>query len=195
MAKTIASELVTLQQVNANTNLISSILSVPNDIFATVFIDFAPLTTNAPSLGTEFRIELSQQATGNSTWRAVPGGTFRTGTTAATTFTTGTEAAGSTVIETNPTPAWNVNDVIFFKNATLALGEWARVANIVTNVSVDIVDGITNSQNAAPVFDKAEQFIAVVDMTSATRLRVACANNLHTNSYNIAVRVAAITGR
>ena len=105
------------------------------------------------------------------------------------------EAAGATRIETGATLPTK-GDIVFFKNATIAKSEWAKV--IATDATggaeyFDILDGLTHVQPAITLFNKAEQFVLTLSVRGATRLRVVANNNNGSTNQNIVWRCAVIT--
>jgi len=194
--KTIQSELVPITAIAANAQAISSVLDVTGFKNMAVFIDHArDVTTAFVVAGTEYRIQVSENAAGNDNWRTITSVVCDI-TAASDIAMDGDEVVGSTVIECGATlPA--VNDIVFFKNATIANSEWARVVAIVTtggSESFTLSDGLTKAQVAlAHMYNKAEQFVITFDVTTFTRMRVIINNNNGSTNQNIVSRVACIT--
>ena len=193
--KTIQTELRAITAVASAAQDKSSELDVSGKMSALLFIDFGLDSATTP-VGTEFRIEASQKATGNDTWRNLM--SLITGVIAPVGMVTdGVEAADQTVIECGAVvPA--LGDIVFFKNATLSLSEWGLVvARVITGGSetVTLLDGLTNQQAQGTYYNKAEQFLIPIDLiqTPATRLRVVCNNNYAASSASCVWRCAAIT--
>lgn len=190
--KIIQTELKAMSTLAANLQDTSSTLDVTNFSKATVFIDHArDVATAFIGAGTEYRIEVSQAASGNDKWRTLYSVVCDI-TVASSIVMGGDEAATATVIECgNPSPV--AGDIVFFKNATLGNSEWSKVVAATANVDFTLQDGLTNAQTAITLFNKAEQFIITMDLTTATRLRVVCNNNNGTTNQNIVWRCACIT--
>ncbi|MFH1483693.1 MAG: hypothetical protein ABIG98_05530, partial [Chloroflexota bacterium] len=88
------------------------------------------------------------------------------------------------------TPA--VGDHIFWQNSTLSLSEWGKVVAIVAGVSFTLLDGLTNSQEAAQtIYNKAERFVLSLNVESFTRLRVVVNNANGTTNVAVISRIAA----
>jgi hypothetical protein len=192
LIKTIQTELLPITAVAANAQQISSEFALTKTSKATIFIDHArDVATAFVGAGTEYRVEVSEQASGNSTWRTAFSVVCDI-TAASSIVMDAEEAIGQTLIEIGATtPA--VGDIVFFKNATLANSEWAKVVAINAGVTFTIQDGLTYTQPAITLFNKAEQFVLAIDTTSFTRLRVVVNNNNGTTNQNIVSRVAIIT--
>src|SRR3989304_4810910 len=135
LAKTIQTELLIITAVAAGAQQLSSVGDISGKYQATVFIDHAKDNSDVAAMvgnGTEYRVQVSQKATGNDTWVDVPGGTVESAITASASIVMDAqETAGATQIETGATlPV--VGDLVFFQNATLANSEWGRVVSRVT---------------------------------------------------------------
>lgn len=191
--KTIQTELLAITKVAADAQQKSSELTLTNIKRVVIFVDHGRTATTAfVGAGTEYRIEASQKATGNDTWRTIDSDTCVI--TAATEITAdGAEATGQTLIEIGAnTPV--AGDIVFWENATLANSEWMKVVAIVAGTSFTILDGLTNDQAAAKkIYNKGEQFVSNLDVTGYTRLRVIVNNNNGTTNAQVVSRIAAIT--
>jgi hypothetical protein len=181
----------TVTTVSGNEVLVSDELDVTNYKQLLLFINHAALSTSSPEVGTEYRVEVTSETSANSAWATVQA--FRTIGDAAATFVCGAENPAQTVIGVNPTPAYTSTDIIFFKNNDdFTNSEWAKVANVVNNTSVDIIDGLTNTQESSNIFNLAEMFVVDLDVAPVTRVRVVCHNNMHGNSYLVGWNARAV---
>lgn len=188
--KTIQTELIAITNVAAAAQSISSELSCATNLAAMIFIDVAPEATNTP--GTEFRIEVSQKASGNDTW--VPVTRFLSTTaTCNSSAVDGTEAAGQTVIEEATTTGLALGQIIFFKNSTIGNSEWGKLVAFTASTSFTLQDGITNAQTGSTWYNMGERFVAQVDLSCIKRLRVVCNNAYAASSVAVNWRCACIT--
>jgi len=192
VVKTIQTELLAITAVAANAQQKSSTLDVSLIDNAAIFIDHARDAAAAfVGAGTEYRIEVSEKATGNDTWRTLY--SVVCGIAAASSIVMdGEEAAGATLIECgDPDPP--LGDIVFFKNATIANSEWGKVVAHVNNVSFTLQDGLSNTQAAITLYNKAEQFVLNMSLKTATRMRVVVNNNNGTTNQAVVSRIACIT--
>lgn len=193
ITKTVQTELLAITAIASAAQQISSVQTVTTNLAATVFIDHAPDSATAPTKGTEYRIEVSEKASGNDTWRTLT--SFVTGTVAANLKTVqATQNAGSTTITHTVAGTYVQDDVIFFKNGTIGNSEWSKVTSITSTTVEVILDGLTNAQGGSQMINKCEQFVAVIDCTAIQRFRVVV-NNKYQAGTTIAIvaRVACTT--
>ena len=193
ISKTIQTPLLAITLVAANAQQLSSVLALTNVKKVAILIDHGRTATTAFVVaGTEYRVEVSQEATGNDTWRTIASAVC--GIAAATETTAdGNEAVGESVIDIGAnTPA--VNDILFWEHTTLANSEWMKVVAISGGVDFTMLDALTNSQLAAQkIYNKGEQYALLLDVEAYTRLRVVVNNNNGTTNVEVASRIAAIT--
>lgn len=194
ITKTIQTELLAITKIAANTQQKSSELDLTNIKKVAILIDHGRTATTAFVVaGTEYRIEVSQKATGNDTWQPIA--SVVADITAASEITAdGDEAAAQTLIEIGATTPV-VGDIVFWENNTDVLdSEWMRVIAIVGGTSFTILDGLNHAQEAAKkIYNKAQQFPLSLDVSAFTRLRVVVNNANGTTNVQIASRIACIT--
>src|SRR3990167_6823821 len=163
--ETIQTELLTAQTIAASTWVTGTVLSVAGVKNATFFFDYGKANTVAVSgTGTEFRIEASQKASGNDTWRALTTWYAATAAvmSAAASATAGT--AGASTITILSGTAAVVSDILFWTSGTI---EWSRVVAISTTASFTVQDGLTANHVAATgIFGGGAQTTIVVDVSA-----------------------------
>ena len=95
--------------------------------------------------------------------------------TADTEAMTATEASGETVLAVAATAGFAAKDKLYIQDTTtLADSEWAYCGEIVTNTSIDLIDGLTTGKDSADVIWNDADIISFrIDCTSVERLRVA----------------------
>ena len=192
VTKTIETELKIIAAVAADAQDKSSTLALTNVKKVAIFVDHGRDATGAfVGAGTEYRVEVSEKATGNDTWRTIASHTCVI-TASLGHVMDAEEAVGQTVIEIGATTPL-VNDIQFFKNATIANSEWGKVVAVVASTSLTLQDGLTNTQAAITTYSKGEHWVALLDVEAYTRLRVVCNNNNGTTNQAIVWRCAAIT--
>lgn len=193
LVNTVQTELLAFTAIASAAQQISSIFTPAGKIVGKFLIDFGLDSATTP-VGTEIIIQESQKASGDDTWRMIWSAV--TGTVAPSAIVMDAEeAATSTVIECGATvPA--LNDSVFFKNATIANSEWAKVrARVITggSESFTIQDGLTNTQAAITLYNKAEQYVVAIPLAAGVRYRVVFNNNYAASSASCVGRVALIT--
>ncbi len=168
----------------------SAVTLTTGAVTAAVSLWFAQSTTTAPASGTRLILQGDDQTSGNSTWVDLI--TFVTGTTAAESeAVSGTEAAGSTVIEVASTANLGTRtEDIFFKNSTLGNSEWAKLVSIVSNTSITLLDALTNAQTSSTIYDQAANYILNVPVDGLKRLRLIVDNNYQATGPTVAVKAS-----
>ena len=193
--KTVETELLGHTAIAASSQQLSSVLSLVGIKKVTVFIDHGRAATTAfGTIGTEYRIEASQKASGNDTW--VPMASVVAGSAVASSISASAdEAAGQTVIETVSATTLVVGDLVYWANSvTISKGEWARVVSVAAGTSITIQDGLTNAQDSdTSIFNKGERFVLVLGVEALTRMRVVVNNNNSGTTVAIQSRIAAIS--
>ena len=136
-----------------------------------------------------FIVETTQDSSGNEWFEALRFKVF-SGTPASEVLTA-TEPAGETTIAVASTTGFAADDVVYFRDATLADSEWARVQEIVTNTSIILVDGLVNEHalTTTTIFGSAQRLTADIDVAGAERLR---ALYLHEGSTGANVHIKAM---
>lgn len=172
VSKTVATSVLSIQQISAGGNAKSAVQTVTTKFAAQFGIHLGRDDTGgALPVGVTFRIEASMKSSGDDQW--FPLAEYTSGTTTPEAeAVSGTEAAGSTVIEVASTTNLAPGDIVLFKNGTLANSEWGRIVEISANVSITLLDGLTNAQTGSTIYDQGEFWSPVVDLLNVTRLRL-----------------------
>ena len=196
IVETIQTELFAAASVAASSQAASTILSMAGIKKALIFIDHGRAATAAfGTQGTEYRVEASQRATGDGTWRAMT--TVVAGSTAALAVSASADvAAGSTTITVDSgTSIPARGDIVFWANTvSAASSEWMRVTSVSGTASFVIQDGLDYGQDSdTSIYTQAEQWALVVDVEAITRLRVVVNNNASGTTQAIYSRIACIT--
>ena len=111
---------------------------------------------------------------------------------------TAIEPAAETVLAVAATAGFAAGDVVYIQDIdTLANSEWGRLQEIVTNTSIDLIDGLTNEKSTAgsgcKAFNDATVQSMYVDLTGITRLRVVFQHEGATGA-NVHVKAIMVTG-
>jgi hypothetical protein len=93
------------------------------------------------------------------------------------------------------TAGFVANDILYIQDTgTLADSEWARCREIVTDTTIDLVDGLTNQKdNSDVIWNDADMFSCQLDLTSVGRIRVVFQAEGAT-SVNCHIKAMAIYG-
>ena len=171
--------------VAADAQSLSSAKDVSGVSDASVFVNYAPDHASAKvGAGTKFTLQASEAASGNDNWRDMF--SFHSGIGApATHAVDGTVNAGDQTILESSTGSLVVEDMVFFKNGTLANSEWATVVKVTANTSFVLQDPLTRAQTGATWFGGAMHWTFPLNVSSFLRIRVACNNNVGTTNRAI----------
>ena len=96
------------------------------------------------------------------------------GTTPDTEAMIATEPAGETVLAVAATAGFVAEDLLYIQDAgTLAASEWAECQEIVTNTSINLVDGLTTEKDSSDViWNDASRFVCALDLNGIESYRV-----------------------
>lgn len=164
--------LLPIQSVGTGLIAISSPVEVTTKFSATVFIHFGRRSTTALTEGVELRVEASTKLTGDGYW--FPLTVFKSGTVAATSVTIATtHNAGITNLVDGSGTGFADKPRVYIDDATITNGEWGKIRAILATVGYVLEDATINTHTASfTVYDKAELFVAQLDLTAITRLRL-----------------------
>lgn len=105
----------------------------------------------------------------------------------------GTEAAGQTVVTLAAATNFAGGDYVFFQNGTIGNSEWCRVVSV-ASADLTLEEGLVNAQTSSTCRDQAEQFNALLDLTSIQKIRVVI-DGRNTGQANIwEVTMGAVSG-
>lgn len=189
--KTIQTELYAAASLAASSQATSAVLSLVGIKKATVFIDHGRAATAAfGTQGTEYRVEASQQAANNDTWR--PLASVVAGSAAALLVSHTAIAAADTIITvTSGTSIPTRGDKVMAITGTV---EWMQVLSVSGTASFTVEDAVRYAHAAAgSIYSQAEQFALVLGTEAITRLRVRINNNASGTTQAIYSRIACIT--
>ena len=173
--------------------LVGSAQDVSTKLAATIVLFHCSVEATANTNSGVFLIQVSGSASGNEDWVTIVS-FAATVSTADTEALTATEPVGETVLAVASTTGFVAGDYVYIQNTTLASGEWGRLQEIVTNTSLNLMDGLTNQQtNTSVAWNDADIFIAQVDLTAVTRIRVVFQHEGATGA-NVHVKGLMVTG-
>jgi hypothetical protein len=162
------------QAVTHPATVVGSALDVSTKLAMTIALFHASVEAAANTNPGKFLVQVSGAASGNEDWGTIA--EFdATISTADSEGINATEPVGETALAVDAATAGFVaNDILYIQDTTVvADGEWARCREIVTDTTIDLVDGLTNQKdNADVIWNDADIFICQIDLTAVGRVRV-----------------------
>ena len=146
---------------------------VSTKLAATIILFHASVEAVANTNPGKFLVQISGSASGDEDWATID--EFdATISTADTEAMTDTEPTGETSLAVASTTGFVANDILYIQDTgVLADSEWARCQDIVTDTSIDLIDGLTNAKDSSDViWNDADVFTCQIDLTAVTRVRV-----------------------
>ena len=173
ISKTADIAIVAHQAVTHPATVAGSAQDVSTKLAATIILFHASVEAAANTNPGIFLVQVSGSATGDEDWSTV----YQfdaTISTASTEAMTATEAIGETVLAVASTTGFLAKDILYIQDTgTLANSEWGRCQEIVTDTSIDLIDGLTNAKDSSDViWNDSDIFTCQLDLTSVTRVRV-----------------------
>ena len=161
------------QAVTHPNTVVGSALDVSTKLALTLQLYHASVEATANTNPGKFLVQVSGASSGNEDWSTVA--EFdATISTADTEAMTATEPIGEKALAVAATAGFVANDILYIQDAgTVGDGEWARCREIVTNTTIDLVDGLTNAKDASDViWNDADIWTVQLDLTAIARYRV-----------------------
>ena len=171
-----------------------SALDVSTKLAMTLALFHASVEAAANTNPGRFLVQVSGAASGNEDWATIH--EFdATISTADTEAMTATEPVGEKALTVAATAGFVANDILYIQDASVvADGEWGRCREIVTNTTIDLVDGLTNAKDSSDViWNDADIFTCQLDLTAVGRVRVVFQSEGAT-SVNCHIKADAIYG-
>lgn len=161
------------QAVTHPATVVGSAQDVTTKLAATIILFHASVEAAANTNPGKFLVQASGASSGNEDWATVY--EFdATISTADTEAMTATEPAAETVLVVAATAGFVANDILYIQDTTVvADGEWGRCQEIVTDTSINLIDGLTTEKDSADViWNDSDIFICQLDLTATGRVRV-----------------------
>ena len=173
IAKTAGAAVLAHQAITHPDTVKGSAQDVSTKLAATILCFHASVEAAANTNPGSFLVQVSGAASGDEDWATVAHFTAQVST-ADTEAMTATEPAGETVLACASTTGFVAGDNLYIRDSgTLADSEWAKCQEIVTNTSINLIDGLTvQKDNADVIWNDAEIFVCSLDLTAISRLRV-----------------------
>jgi len=190
-----ASELFASANVAAYATAISSVLTCTTALWASLFIDFGPRGTGAPTVGTRFLVQGRRKDSGDTdAWRDIQVAGPTSTSSPLNPSVVGTVTAGATTLQCDSVTGLKAGDVIFFNAGSSS--EWARIALVsVSTDFISLVDPLAFTQTGNDFLTEAAHYVVSLDLAPYKAIRVVILNapDLDTDTANnIRVRITAI---
>jgi hypothetical protein len=182
------------QAVTHPATIVGSALDVSTKLGITLLLFHASVEAVANTNPGKFLVQISGAASGNEDWVTIH--EFNaTVSTADTEAMTATEPIGEKALAVAATAGFVANDILYIQDAgAIADSEWGRCREIVTDTTIDLVDGLTNQKDSSDViWNDADMFTCQLDLTSVGRVRVVFQHEGATGA-NCHVKAMAIYG-
>lgn len=161
------------QAVTHPATVVGSALDVSTKLAMTLLLFHAMVEATANTNPGKFLVQVSGAAAGNEDWNTVAEFDATISTPDDQTMTA-TESVGEKVLVVAATAGFIANDILYIQDVgTLANSEWGRCQEIVTDTSINLVDGLTNEKDSADhIWNDADIFTVQLDLTAVGRVRV-----------------------
>jgi len=173
ISKTADIAILAHQEVTHPATVVGSAQDVSTKLAATILLFHSSVEAAANTNPGKFLVQISGSASGNEDWQTVIEFDAKIST-ADTEAMTATEPIGETALTVASTTGFVANDILYIQDAgTVANSEWGRCREIVTDTTIDLVDGLTNEKDSSDfIWNDADIFTCSLDLTAITRLRV-----------------------
>ncbi len=171
-----------------------NVQDVSTKLAATIILFHASVEATENTNPGRFLVQISGSSSGNEDWATVYE-FVATKSTADSEQLTQTELEGDTSLAVASTTGFAANDILYIQDTgTVTNGEWNRCQEIVTDTSINLVDGLTYQKDSSDVvWNDADIFVCQLDLTAVGRLRVVFQHEGATGA-NCHVKGLMITG-
>ena len=173
-SKTVGTSVIAHQAVTHPGTVVGAAQALPTAIEVTIFLDHALIEATANTNPARWLIQVSAASSGNEEWVTLQEILLKEDGTPVAEALTATEAGGETVLAVASTASRAAFDLVYIQDAgTLADSEWNLIQEIVTNTSINILDGLTTGKDSSDtIWGQAERRIASINIESIARVRV-----------------------
>lgn len=193
IVKTQGTAVLTHQAITHPDTVKGSAQDVSTKLAATIVMWHSSVEATANTNPGSFYVQVSASSSGDEDWATVAQFTVNA-TTADTEAMTATEPIAETVMAVASTTGFVAGDLLYLQNSTVGNGEWAQCQEIVSNTSINLIDGLTNQQtSSSTIWNDANVFTCQLDLTAVGRLRVVFQHEGATGA-NCHVKAIMITG-
>lgn len=183
------------QAVTHPATVVGSAQDVTTKLAASIILFHASVEAAANTNPGRFLVQISGAASGNEDWATI----YEFDATISTADSEGinaTEPIGETALAVDAaTAGFAANDILYIQDVgAVTDGEWGRCRKIVTNTTIDLVDGLTNEKDASDaIWNDADIFVCQLDLTAVGRVRVVFQHE-GTAGVNCHVKGLMVTG-
>lgn len=194
ITKTQGTSILTHTSITHPDTVLGGDQDVTTTLAATIVMQHASVEATANTDPGSFLLQISPSSSGDIDWSTIHKFTARA-TTADTEAMTATEPVGETVLAVGNTAGFVSGDTLYIQDTTtLADSEWALCKEIVSNTSIDLVDGLTTEKDSSDViWNDSDIFVAQIDLTAVGRLRVIFMHEGATGA-DVDVKATMVTG-
>lgn len=160
------------QAITHPATVVGSAQDVTTKFAATLLLFHASVEAVENTNPGTFLVQVSGSASGNEDWVTIY--EFdATISTANTEALTATEPVGETVMGVASTTEFAAKDLLYIQDTdTLVDSEWGICEKIVTDTSIDLIDGLTNAKESSDViWNDVDIFKCMLDLTAIGRIR------------------------
>lgn len=172
--KTDSVAVLTHQAATHPVTIVGSAIDARTKRAATIFLYHGYVEATADTNPGKFLVQIRPDAGDGSVhehWITVVELTAK-GTTPDSEAGTATEPAGETVMAVAATTGFVAEDELYIENGTLLNSEWAKCQEVVSNTSINLLDGLTNEQASSTIWNDASKFVVSLDLNGIESFRV-----------------------
>lgn len=172
--KSDSADAITHQEVTHPATVLGGDIAVAADDAVSFVLRWSSIEAAANTNAGSFLIQGSDKTSGDENWAIITEISTPTGTATKADLDSGGEAGGQTVIGVSTTTGMAAGEWIYIEDTTTAVNsEWCLVVSIVTDDTVEVVDGIANAKdNADDSWSDAQVVVVNVDVHSLQYVRV-----------------------
>lgn len=194
--KTNSVEVLAHQLATHPVTIVGSSIDASTKRAVRIFMYHGYIEATADTNPGKFKVQTRPDAGGGSVnehWQTVAEYVVK-GTTPDLENMTATEPIGEKVLVVASTTGFVAEDLLYIEDVnTLADSEWAECQEIVTNTSIDIIDGLTVAKDTSDnIINDASKFVSDIDLNAGESYRVIWSHEGATGADGH-VKVLAIT--
>ncbi len=172
LSKTTDIELIEHQAVTHQGTVVGTAQNVSTISSITISLFHASIEDAANTNSGKFLVQISMSESGNADWGTIYE-FYATISTADFEAMTAIEPIGETVLAVALTAGFAALDKLYIQDTgTLKNSEWALCQEILTDASINLIDGLTNAKDTSDIIrNDADIWTFVLDVSSIKRIR------------------------